>query len=101
METAIVKLYTNVNNEIEHFLSHFFSNRDDIEKIGIYSEDKLEWQKKYQNPVELVDIIGTFIENNDKYHINMWISLDTNCFINITESNVDQIIKYIYERYPW
>ena len=61
----------------------------------------LEWEKKYQNPVEITEIIGTFIDNNDKYSINMWISLDQGIFINVTNNNVDEIIKYIYERYPW
>ena len=64
-------------------------------------ESKLEWQKKYQNPLDIVDIIGTFIENNDNYKINMWVSLDKNVFINVNEQNADKLIRYIYERYPW
>ena len=42
-----------------------------------------------------------FFENNDNYKINMWISLDENLFINVTENNADEIIRYLYERYPW
>ena len=61
----------------------------------------LEWEKKYQNPVEITEIIGTFIDNNDKYSINMWISLDSGVFININDDNADNVIKYIYERYPY
>lgn len=94
----IVKLYSNKKNEINCFLKSFFAkSENDIE----CSENVLEWQKKYQNPLEIVDIIGTFIENNDKYKINMWVSLDKDVFINVTDTNADSLIRYIYERYPW
>lgn len=99
MET-IVKLYSSHQNEISRFLNAYFSNK----KISNTADNKyedLEWQKKYHNPIEMIDIIGTFIENSDKFKINMWISLDKDIFINVTDSNADQIIRYIYERYPW
>lgn len=102
MET-IVKLYSSHQNEISRFLNSFFSKNE----IGLkdlnpkQNNSLLEWQKKYQNPIEITDIIGTFIENNDKFKINMWISLDKNIFINVTDSNADKIIRYMYERYPW
>lgn len=95
----IIRLYSNTENEISKFLNHLFkkNNADTSEEtLG----KALEWQKEYQNPTEIVDIIGTLIENNDKYDINMWISLDPGLFINITENNADKIIRYIYERYP-
>ena len=61
----------------------------------------LEWEKNYRNPVEIADIIGALIENNDKYSINMWISIDDGLFINVTDYNADEIIRYLYERFPW
>ena len=61
----------------------------------------LEWEKNYRNPVEIADIIGALIENNDKYSINMWISIDEGLFINVTDYNADEIIRYLYERFPW
>ena len=90
-----VKLYSTKENEIYRFLRSFFDNNVSEEA------NVLEWQKKYQNPLEIVDIIGTFIENNDKFKINMWVSLDKDFFINVTEQNADSLIRYIYERYPW
>ncbi len=95
---SIIMLYSNTENEINRFLKSFFSKKDNqiIEKNNL-----LEWQKKYQNPLEIVDMIGTFIENNDQYKINMWISLDKDVFINVTDQNADKLIRYIYERYPW
>ncbi len=94
MET-IVRLYSSKRNEINSFLNSFFNTKNN-DFINL-----LEWEKKYQNPVEIAEIIGTFIDNNDKYSINMWISLDEGLFININDENADQVIRYIYERYPW
>ena len=31
----------------------------------------------------------------------MWVSLDKGVFINVTEENADNLIKYLYERYPY
>ena len=90
----IVKLYSNEENQINKFINKFFSQ-------NLIKENVLEWQKEYQNPLEIVDIIGTFIENNDKFKINMWVSLDKNIFINVTDVIADKLIRYIYERYPW
>lgn len=107
---AIVKLYSSQKNEIARFLNRFFAEKSNfkIEKNTQCSQNKdiqnsslLEWQKKYQNPLEMVDMIGTFIENNNKFKINMWISLDKDIFINVTENNADALIRYMYERYPW
>lgn len=107
---AIIKLYSSYENEINRFLDCFFAQKwiSDTSKNIQYNENSnnknfslLEWQKKYQNPLEMVDMIGTFIENNNKFKINMWISLDKDIFINVTDSNADNLIRYMYERYPW
>ena len=64
-------------------------------------DNDLEWEKNFENPIEIVDIIGAFIENNDLYEINMWISIDKDCFINVTDDNADELIRYLYERFPY
>ena len=91
---ASVSLYSNKKGELNNFLSRFYNN--DLE---IY--DSFSWQKKYANPLELAEIIGIFIDNLDNYNITMWISLDKDVFISISENNADDIIKYLYERYPY
>lgn len=91
---CIVRLYSSKKNEINRFLNNFYNEKNEHMNL-------LEWEKKYQNPIEMVDIIGTFIDNNDKYLINMWISFDKGLFINVTDNNSDKIIRYIYERFPW
>lgn len=91
---ASVSLYSNKKGELNNFLSRFYNT--DLE---IY--DNLKWEKKYANPLELAEIIGIFIDNLDNYNITMWISLDKDVFISISEDNADDIIKYLYERYPY
>ena len=92
--SASVSLYSKERNEIYKFLNSYDKN----EHINSYI---MKWTKDYQNPVELADIIGVFIDNNDKFDINMWISLDTDFFINVTNYNANKIIRYLFERYPY
>ena len=89
-----VNLYSNEKGELNRFLSHFYNTN-----IGI--ENSLKWEKKYENPVDLAEIIGVFVDNSDSYSLNMWICLDKDVFINVTNDNADQLIKYLYERFPY
>ena len=91
---ASVNLYSNEKGELNRFLSHFY-NTD----IGI--ENSLKWEKEYRNPIELAEIIGVFVDNLDNYSLNMWICLDKDVFINVTNDNADQLIKYLYERFTY
>ena len=97
---SLVKLFSNKNNEIYNFLNKMF-DKSYNKKINEYTPSMLEWENKYENPIELADIIGVFIENKDNFKINMWISLDENVLINVTDYNADKIIRYLYERYPY
>ena len=90
-----VNLYSTKHGEIYRFLSKFY-NQGKISKI-----DTLKWAKKFDNPIEIADIIGVFIDNKEKFEINMWISLDKGAFVNVTEDNINAIIKYLYERFPY
>ena len=91
---AIASLYSEKNNEINDFLDKFYDNLELKENI-------LTWEKEFDNPIEIADIIGTFIDNNDKFKINMWISIDEGFFINVNDGNANEIIKYLYERFPY
>lgn len=91
---AIVDLYSSKEKDIYLFLTKFYDNI-------VCDEKTMKWEKIYNNPIEMVDIVGAFIDNNDKYSINMWICIDDNFFINVTDNNANKIIKYLYERYPY
>lgn len=91
---TIVNLYSKESGEISKFLSSYYNKE-------IKLKDDLKWENKYENSIEIADIIGAFIDNNDKYKINMWISLDEGAFLNVSNDNADSIIRYLYERYPY
>ena len=91
---ATVSLYSEKIGELNKFLSKFYNTNLKI-------EDKLNWEKKFANPIELADIIGTFIDNIENYFITMWISLDSDIFIRISDTNANNVIKYLFERYPY
>lgn len=93
LETT-VDLYSMKEKEISRFLEKFL-----CQKINLAND--LEWEKSYHNPIEMADIIGVFIENKEKFEITMWISIDKGFSINVTENNADQIIRYLYERFPY
>lgn len=91
---ATINLYSNKKGELNKFLSSFYNTDLEI-------ENNLNWENKYINPIELADLIGTFVDNNDDFNITMWICLDKDLFIRVTEKNANDIIKYLYERFPY
>jgi len=92
---AMIRLYSDENGEIVSFLTRFFENKQ------ITLENEFVWQKEYENPLEMIDMMGALIENQEDFKINMWISLDQDLFINITPSSINDVIRYLYERYPY
>ena len=96
---TIVKLFSNEKGEIYKFLNRFY-NKTSI-NIDEEKSSLLEWEKLYKNPIEIADIIGVFMDNKDDFRINMWVSLDKDVLINVSENNVDELIRYLYERFPY
>lgn len=91
---ASVIFYSNEKGELNKFLSRYYETNLNI-------KDCLKWEKKYKNPIEMAELIGTFIDNNEDFKINMWICLDDGIYINVTNINANEIIKYLYERFPY
>lgn len=91
---ATVHLSSNKKGELNNFLNHFYNSNLEL-------QNSLTWEKEYANPIELAEIIGTYIDNFDDYQIYMWINLDKDIFIQITSENANDIIKYLYERFPY
>lgn len=93
---AVVHLYSVLSGEIKKFLVHFYNDKNvDVD------ENIKEWQKDYPNPIEIVDIIGAYVENVDEFNLSMWVSLDEGVLIKVTEENGDELIRYLYERFPY
>lgn len=93
MKTS-VNLYSNEKGEINRFLSKFYNTNLEI-------SNKFNWEKLYQNPIEVAEIVGVYADNFEDYKINMWICLDEYVFIKVTTKNANGIIKYLYERFPY
>ena len=55
----------------------------------------------FDNPIEMIDLLSAVVDNNDKYNIHAWINLDEDIFLRVTNSNLNEIVKYLYERYPY
>ncbi len=89
-----VNLYSTNNNDINNFLSSFYSK-------DLHLENKSKHSIYFEAPDKMIDLITAIIENSEKYKINPWISLDKKVFINVTKNNLDSIIRYIYERFPY
>ena len=49
-----VNLYSEKKGELNRFLSLFYNTNLNI-------EENLAWEKKYANPIELAEIVGTLI----------------------------------------
>lgn len=90
---AIINLYSENSGEIKKFLEAFFSKNIDL-------VDDLFWECKYDNPIDMIELISCFMDNKENFKINLWISIDNGIFINVTDDNLEDIIKYIYERFP-
>ena len=91
---AKVLLFSNQSGEINNFLSKFYSNKSN-------HDNSTSWKKEFPNPVEITEFIAAFADNVHSFDLVMWISLDENVFIKISPSNSNQIIKYLFERYPY
>ena len=89
-----VNLFSELPGEVNKFLSRFYNT--DLEL-----KENLNWQKQYANPIEMAEIIGTFADNFDDFILNMWITLDKGVYIHVTDENANDIIKYLYERFPY
>lgn len=91
---AKIYLYSENKGELNKFLSTFYNTNLEI-------HDNLKWEKEYTNPIELADLIGTFCDNEDDFNLSMWVCLDKDIFIRITSKNTNDIIKYLFERFPY
>ena len=98
-----IKLYSSKKSEIIRFLENFYS----VDTIKVKNNlefnfsNNFEYKKEFKNPLDLVELMSTLIDNQEDYNITIWISLDKDILININKYNLDKIIRYLYERYPY
>ena len=89
-----VNFYSEEDGEIKNFLEQYYSKKFNLDNMLTYKQD-------FDNPIDMIDIIRCFIDNKDKFKAKLWISLDKDVYICVTDNNLNNLIKYIYERYPY
>ena len=92
MQQYILNLFSETKENLKDFLNKFYNTS--------FSLSDSKFEKEFDNPIDMIEIISTLIDNNEKYPIGIWVSIDKDIFINITENNLNTIIKYFLERYP-
>ena len=89
-----INLFSEKNGEIKRFLEAYYSKKIDLNEDLVY-------KKEFDNPIDMIDIISCFIDNNSNFQMNLWISIDKDVYICVTDTNLNSLIKYFYERYPY
>ena len=90
---AFINITSKKNGEVNRFLSSYYNN-------NIKNKDN-NWEKQYTNPLEIADLIGVYIDNYDDFNIDFWICLDEGIMFKVTNKNANEIIRYLFERYPY
>ena len=89
-----LNLYSENEIDIKKFLEQYYSK-------NLILDNNLHYNKEFENPIDMIEILSCLIDNIDKYNISSWISLDEDIYICVTTKNLNNIIKYLYERYPY
>ena len=89
-------LFSKNFSSIEIFLLTFFKNNVP-NTITIFNNYKLS----FSNPLDMCNIVSAIIDNNDIYNISIWINLDDDLYFKVTQNNLNDFIKYLYERLPY
>lgn len=89
-----LNLFTENKNDLQTFLDKFYQTKTNL-------KDNFSYKKDFESPIDMIEIISTLVDNNEEFNIGIWITLDSNIYINITEINLNKIIKYLFERYPY
>lgn len=88
-----LNLVSEKRNIINKFLSSYF------EKDMLTDESTLEWSYTLRDPLSSIEFISAVIDNYDENLLSCWISMDSNVFIRIKNDNLNDIIKYIINRF--
>lgn len=90
---AFINLNSSKQGEVNRFLSKFYNNSFELKENN--------WEKNFDNPVEIAELIGAYIDNNDDFDLSLWMCLDEGVIIKVDHTNANDIIKYLYERFPY
>lgn len=89
-----INLFSEKSGEIKKFLELYYAKKINLQNSLIYKEE-------FDTPINMIDFMSCFIDNNNKFEATLWISIDKDVYIYVTENNLNSLIKYFYERYPY
>ena len=89
-----INLFSEKTGEIKKFLELYYSKKINLQNNLIYKEE-------FDSPINMIDFMSCFIDNNNKFEAKLWISIDKDVYICVTDNNLNSLIKYFYEIYPY
>lgn len=88
-----VNLQSENQGELKSFLNSYF------EKDSKIDDDVSEWINVFNKPLEAIDLITSVIDNSDNFDIQLCISMDAGILVEVTQNNVEDIVKFMLFRY--
>jgi len=87
----------NLLSENEGILKSFLDTY--YEKDCKIDNDVSEWINIFNKPLEAIELISSVVDNSDSFDINLKICMDAGIFVEVTQQNVNDIIKFMLFRY--
>ncbi len=90
---VIVNIASEQEGTLRRFLDSFFQKDSKVDN------DVVEWVNIYHKPLEAIDIITAVVDNREKYDIQIYISMDAGLVVEVSQKNVDDLIKFMLYRF--
>lgn len=91
--SVIVNLASKTEGVLKNFLTSYF------EKDLKIDNDVIEWVNVYTKPLDAIDLITAVIDNSERFNIRLLISLDAGILVDVNESNLNDLVKYMVYRF--
>ncbi|MCR4434772.1 MAG: hypothetical protein QHH06_04130 [Clostridiales bacterium] len=88
--SALISLWSRKTGEIKKFLESYYQKEIEMD------DDVERWIYVYNKPLDVVDMISTVMDNNDKYDIAVCLQIDKGDIHPVTVENLNDIIKGIF-----
>jgi len=91
--SIVLNLSSENASTLKNFLDRFY------EKDFMLEDDVIEWVNVFNEPLEAIDIMTAVMDNKDKFDIKLCMSMDPGLFIDVTQFNIEDIIKLMLLRF--
>lgn len=87
----------NLSSESEGIIKSFLDRY--YEKDTKIDTDVSEWINVFNKPLEAIDLITSVVDNSDSFDIQLMVCMDIGILIEVTQENVNDIIRFMLFRY--